>query len=196
SVRGLVGILKDMRTYPDKIAAACEAMEPLLEATGELGFRAPNRDFPFIFMPTLIPHFIKTKDFEKFYFPTFKKLVCNLAEKGFNFVIQFEGNWERFYDCLQDLPKNKIFGIFEFGDPQLAKDKLGKNMVVSGFYPLTLLGMGRPQECVDKAKEIVDILAPGGGYIFTTDKQIMNIKDAVPENLIQVYDFVNRYAVH
>lgn len=196
SVRGLVELFKDLRRNKDAVLRSCDALLPLLEATGELGFKAPDRQFPFIFMPTLIPHFLKTKDFEKFYFPTFKKLIKNLADKGFNFVIQFEGNWERFYHCLQELPKNKIFGIFEFGDPKLAKEMLGDTMIVSGFYPLTLLGMGSEQECIDKAKEVMDILAPGGSYIFTTDKQLTNIKDANPENLKALYQFVREYGIY
>lgn len=196
SVRGLVGLFKDLRREKEAILEACDALLPLLTATGELSFRSPDRSFPFIFMPTLVPHFLKTKDFETFYFPTFKKLVEDLTDKGFNLVIQFEGNWERFYHCLQELPKNKIFGIFEFGNPKVAKEMLGDTMVVSGFYPLTLLGMGEPEACVNKAKEIIDILAPGGGYIFTTDKQITNIKDAKPENLKAVYQLIQDYGIY
>ena len=196
SVRGLVELFKDLRRNKQAILDCCEALLPLLESTAELSFRAPDRQFPFIFIPTLIPHFLKIKDFERFYFPTFKKLIENLAEKGFNFVIHFEGNCERFYHYFQELPKNKIFGIFEFGDPKLAKDMLGDTMIVSGFYPLQLLRIASKKECLSKAKEIVDILAPGGGYIFTTDKQLTNIKDANPENLQAVYRFINEYGLY
>ena len=195
SVRGFVNILADVRRTPQKLKDACEALLPLMEATAELSFRAPDKSFPFVFLPTLIPHFLQAKQFEMLFYPTFKQLLDNLAAKGFNFVIQFEGDWERFYDCLQSLPPKRILGIFEFGDPALAKKRLGDLMAISGFYPLSLLGMGTEEQCIDKAKEIIDVLAPGGGYVFSTDKQLLVLRDAKPQNLIAVHEFVHNYSI-
>ena len=59
-----------------------------------------------------------------------------------------------------------------------------------------VLKTGTEQECLDKAKEIVDILAPGGKYIFTLDKNLLTIRDINPENLKTVLRFVKEYAVY
>ena len=193
SVRGLANIFTDIRRTPERVINACNALSPLLEAAGELNFRAPNKNFPFIFFPTLIPHFLNVKQFETIYYPTFKSMLDNLSNKGFKFVIQFEGNWERFYDCISSLPANKILGVFEMGDPGYAKNKIGDMMCLSGFYPVTLLGCASKEECLDKAKEVVDALAPNGRYIFATDKQLINARDAKLENLQAVHELVRDY---
>ena len=46
--------------------------------------------------------------------------------------------------------------------PRYLKRSLVK--MVLRFYPITLLGTGTKEQCIDKAKELLDILAPGGNY--------------------------------
>ena len=86
--------------------------------------------------------------------------------------------------------------IFEYGDAQKIKDKLGKRHILSGIYPMTLLSRGSKEECTDKAKEIIDIMAPGGNFIFGYDKSPVHISDMLPENTIAVNDFVREYGVY
>ena len=78
----------------------------------------------------------------------------------------------------------------EYGDPQKFKDKLGKKMVLGGFYPITLLKTGTKQQCIDKAKELIDILAPGGNYFFCFDKSALNLEDINTENYVAVLEYV------
>ena len=69
---------------------------------------------------------------------------------------------------------------FEYGDPKLVKEKLsGTRHVITGFFPISLLQFGSEQEVKDKAKELIDILAPGGGYIFGFDKGLFSL-EAIP----------------
>ncbi len=70
--------------------------------------------------------------------------------------------------------------------------KLGNKHIISGFYPITLLQTGTKLQCLDKAKELLDILAPGGKYWWNADKSVMSI-DAdgkVAENLRVVLEYV------
>ena len=55
---------------------------------------------------------------------------------------------------------------------------------------MTLLGRGTKEECVDKAKELLDILAPGGNFIFILDKWALNLSDIKQENYIAVLEYV------
>ena len=98
---------------------------------------------------------------------------------------------------MQDIPKSdKIIAIMEYGDMKKAKHTIGKNLCLQGFYPISLLGYGTKQECIDKAKEVIDIMAPGGGYIFSLDKYILNASDVNPENMKAVNEFVRDYGVY
>ena len=94
------------------------------------------------------------------------------------------------FDHLQDLPQGTRL-IFEYGDPKLAKEKLSKKHILSGFYPITLLKTGTKEQCVDKAKELIDILAPGGNYYFNFDKTILTLNSINLENLYAVIDYVH-----
>ena len=44
-----------------------------------------------------------------------------------------------------------------------------------------MLKTGTVEQCVDKAKEILDILAPGGRYFFNFDKAPLTFDTAKPE---------------
>ena len=97
----------------------------------------------------------------------------------------------RYLDYLNELPENTIMR-FEFGDAKLVKEKVGKKHIVSGLYPITLLQTGTVEQCVDKAKELLDILAPGGKYCFTYDKSVIATDKTgrIAENLKAVTEYV------
>ncbi|MEG0378100.1 MAG: uroporphyrinogen decarboxylase, partial [Eubacterium sp.] len=95
-------------------------------------------------------------------------------------------------DYLNELPARTHMS-FEFGDPELIAKKVGGRHVVSGLYPMTMLKVGSKEECIDKAKELIDVLAPGGQYIFSLDKNLLKAKDINPDHLKAVLDFVKEY---
>ena len=82
---------------------------------------------------------------------------------------------------------------FEYGDPSKIKKIVGKNHIVSGLYPISYLQTKSKQECIDEAKRLLDIMAPGGGYIFSTDKIIFSLKGQIAENLKAVLETVREY---
>ena len=84
--------------------------------------------------------------------------------------------------------------MFEYGDPKLTKEKIGDKHIIAGFYPVTMLKTATKQECIDKAKELIDTLAPGGRYIFTLDKSPVSVGDINPDNLKAVYEYVGKHA--
>ena len=184
--RGFTGITKDIRRYPEKVAAACEAITPILVKKGQLP--VPS-EYGMTVIPLHMGPYLRTKDFELYYFPTLKKQVEMLTEMGINVQLFVESDYDRYIDYLQELPERTILR-FEMGDPKLIKEKLGKKFILSGFYPLSLLITGTKEECVDKAKELLDILAPGGGYIFDFDKGALNIVGNLVETLRSVLEYV------
>ncbi|AOY74567.1 uroporphyrinogen decarboxylase family protein [Clostridium formicaceticum] len=190
--RSFSGISADIRRYPEKVLAACEAVLPMMLKAGVKPHSSVSKK---TFIPLHMAPYMREKDFEKFYWPTFKKLVEGLWAAGAGVLLFVEHDWTRFLDYLNELPKGTHM-MFEYGDPKTIKEKVGKKHIISGLYPLTLLAQGTKQECIDKAKELIDILAPGGNYVFSFDKVALNIRDAKPENIIAVNEFVREYAVY
>ncbi|MFZ7120518.1 MAG: hypothetical protein ACOWWH_06175 [Eubacteriaceae bacterium] len=93
---------------------------------------------------------------------------------------------------MQELPSNTQM-IFEYGDPKVIKEKLGDKHIFSGLYPLSALKTKTKQECIDLAKNYIDILAPGGKYIFSFDKIPLVLGDLNMEKLCAVAETVRDY---
>lgn len=188
--RGFTKIVVDIKRCPEKVLEALEALVPYAVWAGE----TPHTSLLGANMiMTHMATFLNQKDFEKFYWPTFYKICHICAERGQAVSIFCEDDWTRYIDYLQELPQGTRLHM-EYGDPKKFKDKLGKKMVLSGFYPISLLKTGTKQQCIDKAKELIDILAPGGNYIFGFDKQALSMNDINPENYVAVMEYVLEHA--
>ncbi|NBJ14635.1 MAG: uroporphyrinogen decarboxylase [Dehalobacter sp. 4CP] len=193
--RGIKNAFMDIRRCPEDFLAAIEAFTPLVIRFGMgQALMVPPTQYPkVILIPIHLPTMLKVSDFDKFFWPAFKTIMEFFASQNINVVPIYEGDWSRYYDHLQELPAKKSMGWFEYGDPKEIKDKLGDTMCISGLYPATLLQFGTKEECIAKAKKLVDILAPGGGYVFGTDKELITGK---AENIIAVNKFVMEYGVY
>lgn len=187
-LRSFKGISSDVRRYPAKVQAACEAILPLMIKKGKLP--SPSM-LGYSFIPLHMAPYMRDKDFAAFYWPTFKTLVEAFAAMGQNVQLFVEHDWMRFLDYLYELPENTIMR-FEYGDPKVVAEKLGKKHIISGFYPVTLLQTGTKEQCIDKAKELLDVLAPTGKYWFQADKSIISMDAAgkVAENMRAVLEYV------
>lgn len=191
-LRSFRGVSMDVRRMPEKVAAACEALYPLAL---KKGMPQTISNYSSVFIPLHMPTFMREKDFAKLWWPTFKQMVDEYASMGIHCNIFCEDNWDRYLDYLYELPTDTIM-MFEYGDPKLIKEKLGKKHIITGLYPVSMLKTHTKEECVDKAKELIDILAPGGKYIFSLDKQPMSINDVNLENFNAVTEYVRDYAVY
>ncbi|WP_195268201.1 uroporphyrinogen decarboxylase family protein [Eubacterium sp. 1001713B170207_170306_E7] len=193
-LRGFTGITKDIKRCPEKIAEACNAILPFLF---EKGLPSNPNKYGQTFMPLHMATYLRSQEFDKFYWPSFCRLVEAFHNAGQPCYIFCEADWTRYLDYLVELPEGTRF-CFEYGDPQTIKDKLGKKHILSGLYPVTYLKTATKQQCVDKVKELIDIMAPGGNYIFNFDKNPFVMSDvdlnnykAVLEYVVQNTDYTN-----
>ncbi|NLN98469.1 MAG: uroporphyrinogen decarboxylase [Eubacteriaceae bacterium] len=191
-LRSFTGISKDLRRRPEAVEAACEA---LLPCAIKAGTKPNSSRVQRTFIPLHMAPYMRTKDFERFYWPTFKKYVEALDELGIGTNVFVEHDWSRYYDYLYELPENTLL-IIEEGDFKEIKKKLGGKHILSGFYPLNVLKTGTEEECLNMAKELIEILAPGGKYIFALNKNLLTMRDINPENLKSVICYVKKEAVY
>ncbi|KPU46197.1 uroporphyrinogen decarboxylase (URO-D) [Oxobacter pfennigii] len=191
-LRSFSGISKDIRRNRNKVAEACEALYPLM-----LKFAMPANPAPqgSVSTPLHMPTYMREKDFVEVWLPTYKRMLEQLAAVGARVSAFCEHDWMRYLDILTELPAGTILR-FEYGDPQTIKDKLGKKFIIGGLYPLNLLKSGTKQQCIDKAKELLDIMMPGGGYLFGFDKGAIVLNDINMENYIALSEFIRDYAVY
>ena len=189
--RSFTGINGDLRRYPEKVIQACDALLPLLIKKGQL---PGNPKFGAVSIPLHMGPFLQTKDFDKFYWPSLKKQVETLTEMGITVSLFVEDDYTRFIDHLQDLPENTILR-FEYGDPKLFTEKLGKKFVISGFFPLSVIHEGTKQQCLDEVKKFLDIVMPRARKAyFTPDKGAMDTHGNFVENMKAVQEYVLEHA--
>ncbi len=193
--RGFKGILMDVKRHPDEVVAACEAMYPLALRMARASFGGPPAPFPLVFLPLHIATYLRPVDFERFYWPTFRRLVTDLAESGYNCLLFLESDWEPYFPYLAQLPKGHVVGLIEEKIIE-AKKAIGDTLCLAGGLGLDLLGHGTQEECIAQAKKVIDACAPGGGFILSADKALLSPNDAKPENLQAVTQFVKEYGVY
>lgn len=78
-------------------------------------------------------------------------------------------------------------------DPARLKREFGKDITFwgGGCDTRRVLNHGTPQEVRDHVKMLLDIFAPGGGFVFNPVHNIM--PDVPPENILAMFDTVNSY---
>lgn len=194
-LRSFSGMLTDVRRCPDKVKAAVEAVSPMNYMDSRPGNPAIYTRYSYGFYPFHMATFMRPKDFENLWWPALKRQWDGLASEGFRCGAFLEHNWDHLLDYIQDLPTGSLF-TFEYTDPKLLKEKLGKKMVLSSGFPMQYLTQVSPEEAADKTKEFLDIMAPGGGYMFGLDKSILVAADVHLENLEAVAKTVREYGVY
>lgn len=190
-LRDFVGVSRDVRKCPELFAEACDALFPYSLKMAEYSLSS-NFDKYLVWIPLHLPTYLRPKDFEKLYFPSMKRMAEALRSSGRRCLFYCEGNWDKIRDSLLELPDGGgIYVQLESGDLAGAKKLLGNKVCLGGGMPVDLLRSGTKQQCIDQAKWCLDNLAPGGGYVFTLDKNLLSANDVNPENLAAVCEYVH-----
>ncbi|QSX09181.1 hypothetical protein J0B03_03680 [Alkalibacter rhizosphaerae] len=192
-LRSFSGISVDLRRNRSLIKEACEVVLPLVFAWGMPDVVHPEGA---VILPLHMPTFMREKDFVEVYLPTFQKQLEQYAAVGVRPSIICEDDWSRYLDIIHDAFPAGTKLIFEYGDPRTIKDKLGEKFILSGLFPVQSLYLDTPEKIVDRAKEFLDIMMPGGGYLFSFDKQPIGGKDANVETWAALNEFLRDYMVY
>lgn len=190
-LRGLRGIMMDIRRQPDKIKEACEALIPDV-VNAALAIADPLRRYP-IFIPLhrgAFP-FLSPKQFEEFYWPSLKKTMLQIIDAGYSIRAYLEGDWGPNWHHFRELPKGKILCDIDTGDIFKAKAELGGYQCIAGGMPDSLLILGTPEEVRARTKLLCQTVGKDGGYIINAGCGIPY--DVKPENFKAMCQTVLEY---
>jgi uroporphyrinogen-III decarboxylase len=193
SVRGMSGTMIDMHRQPDKLIEMCDY---LLKRTIDRPLPKPTENgYIRMFMTNTrgSDDFMSTKQFDKFYWPTFKKLVLSLIERGATPMIFFEGNFTSRLEYLLEFPKGSILARFDTTDIFKAKDVLKGHICIEGNVPASLLQVGSTQDVKDYCKKLIDVVGKDGGYILSPRSSTEKVN---PANLKTMIEFTKEYGVY
>ena len=190
SARGMRGTMLDMYRRPDKLLALCDF---LLEKTLEKPMPPPNEYGNLRIFMTITrgsDDFISMDQFKTFFWPTFKKLVMTLIERGATPCIFLEGTFTSRLEYLLEFPRAKFCVRLDKTDIFKAKEILKDHACIEGNVPASLLQVGTVQEVKDYCKKLIDVVGKGGGYILGPRSSTDEVK---PENLRAMIEFTKEY---
>jgi len=191
-LRGTHGIMMDMFQRPDKLHEAMARLVPV--AINEAVTAANASGCPIIFIPLHkgTGGFMSNKQYEEFYWPTFKEVMMGLINEGLVPLPFAEGDYEPRLEIIKDMPRSSVIWFFEKMDMAKAKKILG-HTCIAGNVPVTLMVTGQPAEVKEHCRRLIDVCAPGGGYILTASAY-MDIGNS--DNLRAMMEAAKEYGVY
>jgi hypothetical protein len=166
TLRDMRGVMKDMRRHPDKVKAACEALvAPMINIA--LGTGDPFKRWP-IFVPTHKPMFLSPKEYDEFYWPSFKKVLQAIVDSGHKVRCYLEGNQDAHVHHFKELPKGTILlDIDGQSDIFKVKEIIGDHQCIAGGLNDSMLIIGSPEKMKERVKHLCETLGKRPGFILS-----------------------------
>jgi len=192
-LRGTQGMVMDMYRQPERLHEAMEVIVPntikgsiaMADATG----------CPLCFMPLHKgdESFMSPKQFETFYWPTYRRVLMGQIEEGLVPFPFAEGRYGARLDVIKEMPKSSFLWSFEDIDMARAKKVLGNVACIAGNVPASVLYTKTPKDVKENCRKLIETCAPGGGYILTG---AAGMNEGNPDNLRAMMEAAREYGVY
>jgi len=188
--RGMINTIMDVNERPDELMAAVNTMQTLMLRNALGAAIALKREFFLIPLHMGVDEFMSPANYAKFYWPGLKALMMACIDNGITPYVFTEGNYNSRLEQLCDIPPGKVVYMFEKVDMKRAKDTVGKVACINANLPTATLMFSTPEKVADETKRLLDICAPGGGFMMDNSIPV----DKCPkENLHAMFDTVMKY---
>lgn len=193
TLRGTQGIIMDMYRQPEKILETLEVITPLNIASAVAAANA--NECPIVSIPLHKGEdgFMSQAQYEKFYWPTFRRLLMGLINEGIVPLVFAEGRYQSRLETIKDVPKGSMIWWFEQTDMGLAKKSLGGVACIAGNVPASILLTGTPQDIKEYCRKIIAAAGEGGGLILNG---AAFVHDGKAENLRAMLEASHQYGVY
>jgi len=194
TLRGMRGIFLDMMRIPEKLLEA-EQRVLKIQVDYAIAFsQTTGLKGAFIPLHRGSDGFMSLAQFEKFYWPQLKDMLCQLVDAGITPFVYYEGVWDQRLEYLTELPKGKTIGEFQDSAIFKVKEVVGDTMCILGGMPIPLLKNGTPEEIRKRTKEVCERVGKGGGFIMTSS--VMELEGIKPENIQAWVDATKEFGVY
>lgn len=191
--RGYKGLCGDIYCRPEKVLALTEALTPHLTYVAEIT-ADPTRQVPVgLWLHRGCVPFLSPKQFEKFYWPSLKAVICSLWSKGIQTLFYAEGEWNPNLKYISELPDRSIVYHVDKGDIFEVHRAVGHKFCISGGVPNDLLALGTPEDVRQHVKKVIQTIGKGGGYIVDASAIMQN--DTKIENLRAMTEATREFGV-
>ena len=191
-LRGTILSLQDLYENTEYVEKYIEeSIGPMLEMIRMQGQR-PGSKGKHVFMALHkgIDGFMGAEHYRKYYWRHLQMIIEEIIKAGMVPYIFCEGKYNTRLDFLTEVTPGKVFYHFEEVDMAVAKSKLKDVACIAGSFNTNLLQFSTPDKVRDEAKRLLDICAPGGGFIFMTGSGLSHVKR---ENVVAMFETVREY---
>lgn len=177
--RSFAQLANDVVEQPEKVKEMCEWVleheiinafrEAMIMGAGDV----PGAEIIFFQAGIVGPPYVSPQVFKEFVWPTLKKGVDMIVNRGFKAHVHMDGDLTSVLPVLKDvskgLPKGKVLLDFEKTDMKKAKEILGDRVCIFGNVPASLLVFGSTNDVEQYCKKLIKDCAEGGGFILATE---------------------------
>ena len=191
-LRGTILSLQDLYENTEIVEKYIEeSIGPMLEMIRMQG-KNPASKGKHVFMALHkgMDGFMSDEHYRKYYWRHLQMIIEEIIKAGMVPYIFCEGKYNSRLDCLTEVTPGKVFYHFEEVNMEVAKSKLKDIACIAGSFSTNLLQFGTPDQVRDEAKKLLDICAPGGGFIFMTSSGLSHVKR---ENVEAMFETVRLY---
>ena len=193
TLRGTQGIINDMFRQPDKLLEAIDVITKLMIESVITSTNASKGILAMFPLHKGADGWMSDKQFEKFYWPSLKKIINALLEEGILPMLFAEGSYETRLESVNEFAKGEVTWLFDKTDMAKAKSVLGARCCIAGNVPTSLMLTGTPKSVKDYCRKLIETCGKGGGYILAGGAQVDNGK---PENVRAMLDAAKEYGVY
>jgi uroporphyrinogen-III decarboxylase len=193
SLRGTKGVMIDMYKRPELLLEAMDIITPIII---ERTVRSMENAISPVVIFTLHKGpagFMSNKQFERFYWPSLRRVMIGLIEEGLVPMAFAEGDYTPRLEIVKDMPRGTTIWHFETIDMAEAKRIVGKDACIAGNLPTSVLCTGTAEQVKERCRELIETCAPGGGYILTGGA---GIDSGDPDNLRAMTAAAKEYGVY
>lgn len=190
--RGATGMMKDLFRRGGKVLEALEKMTTL--TVRQTLAQAKMTSNPLVFIPVhwAPDAFMSQKQFETFWWPSYKKMVLAFIDAGLVPMTMWEADCTKRLETLRELPAGKCLHWFERTDLVRAFEVLGDVAALRGGLLPSLLNMGTPADVDAAVKHLADNIWHKGGKLILDGG--FGIPDEAPiENVRAMYAAARKY---
>jgi hypothetical protein len=194
-LRGTILSLQDLYEHAEEVERYIEeTIGPTLEMIRMQGMNPASKGkHVFMALHKGMDGFMSDEHYRKYYWRHLQMIIEEIIKAGMVPYIFCEGKYNSRLDCLTEVTPGKVFYHFEEVNMEVAKSKLKDIACISGSFSTNLLQFGTPEKVRDEAKKLLDICAPGGGFIFMTSSGLSHVKK---ENVQAMFETVREYGVY
>jgi uroporphyrinogen-III decarboxylase len=193
TLRGTQGIITDMFRQPEKLLETIDVMTKLMIESVIASANASKALSALFPLHKGADGWMSDKQFEKFYWPSLKKVINALVEEGILPILFAEGSYETRLDSVNEFAKGSVAWLFDKTDMAKAKKVLGDRCCIAGNVPSSLMLAGTPRSVKEYCRKLIETCGKGGGYILAGGAQVDNGKLA---NIRAMLDAAKEYGVY